>query len=73
MGSPSNAPVRRKLHLHNQRTGRLVAEQWSGRTDGAHQFFGVAAATYYVITFDHTGEYNGEVTTDIVVPPPPAP
>lgn len=73
-GSPSNIPVRRRVRLHNQATGRLVQEQWSSRVDGGYQFLGLAAGRYYVVAFDHTGQYGGECETDIPAPtPPPAP
>lgn len=72
-GTPSDVPVRRRVHFHDQPTGRLMRVMWSDQATGEYQFHGLSASTYYVLTFDHTGEHNGETTTDIVVPTPPAP
>lgn len=68
-GSP-NAPVRRRVRLHDHPSGRLVREMWSDPVTGAYQFTGLRAGTYYVTAFDHTGEYNGEIMTDVVLPTP---
>lgn len=70
-GAP-NAPVRRRVRLHDQPTGLLVREMWSAAETGVYQFTGLAAGTYYVTAFDHTGEYNGEIMTDVVLPTPGA-
>ena len=67
-----NAPVRRRVRLHDQATGGLLREMWSDATTGAYQFTGLPAGTYYVTAFDHTGEYNGEIMTDVVLPTPGA-
>lgn len=67
---PPATPVRRRVRLHHQPTGRLVREVWSGETTGAYQFTALRAGTYYVTAFDHTGEFNGEIMTDVVIPPP---
>lgn len=68
-GTP-DAPVRRRVRLHDQPTGLLVREAWSDPATGAYQFTALRAGTYYVTAFDHTGEYNGEIMTDVVIPPP---
>lgn len=70
-GTP-NAPVRRRVRLHDQSTGRLVREMWSDPVTGAYQFTGLHAGTYYVTSFDHTGTYNGEIMSDVVLPTPGA-
>lgn len=68
-GSP-NTPARRLVRLHNQVSGRLARELWSDAVTGAYVFEHIAAGTYFVISFDHTGTYSGVVETDIVVPAP---
>lgn len=68
-GSPL-VPVRRRVRLHDQPTGRLLREMWSDPVTGSYQFTSLRAGTYYVTAFDHTGEYNGEIMTDVVLPTP---
>lgn len=72
-GTPADVPVRRRVHLHDQPTGRLTRVMWSGQSTGEHQFHGLRAGTYFAVSFDHTGQYSGVIETDIVVPTPPAP
>lgn len=69
-GTP-NTPVRRRVRLHEQRTGRPVREAWSDAATGAYAFLNVRANTYYVMAFDHTGTYGGVIETDIVSEPMP--
>lgn len=70
-GTPAT-PVRRRVRLHDQPTGRVVREMWSAAATGQYQFAGLRAGTYYVTSFDNTGEFNGEIMTDVVIPPPGA-
>lgn len=72
-GTPDDMPVRRRVRLHDQPTGRPLREVWSDADTGAYVFTGIRAGVYFVMSTDHTGVYNGEITTDIVVPTPPAP
>lgn len=65
-----DTPVRRRVRLHDQPTGRILREVWSDAATGAWTFEAVRAGIYFVPTFDYTGVYNGEITTDIVVPTP---
>lgn len=67
IGSP-NAPVRRRVRLHEQSTGQLVRETWSAAADGVYAFTGLAAGTYFAVAFDHTGQYGGVIETDVVLP-----
>lgn len=69
VGTP-NTPARRRVRLHHQGTGYLIQETWSDSVTGAYVFENIAAGTYFVISFDHTGEHSGVVETDIVVPTP---
>jgi hypothetical protein len=66
-------PVRRRLVLHDQASGRPVKELWSSASNGQYRFRLLAAGRYFIVGFDHTGLHNGEVITDIVVPVPPVP
>lgn len=65
-----DTPVRRRVRLHDQPTGRILREVWSEAGTGAWTFEAIRAGLYFVPTFDHTGAYNGEITTDVVVPTP---
>lgn len=69
-GTPSNTPVRRRVRLHDQPSGRALREVWSDAATGAYTFANIRAGLFFVMTLDHTGVYNGEITTDIVVPAP---
>lgn len=71
-GTP-NAPVRRRVRLHDQATGNLVREMWSDAATGAYQFHHLPAGTYFVCAFDHTRLYGGVIETDVVIPAPPTP
>lgn len=66
IGDPSNLPVRRRVRLHEQRTGRVVREVWSNAATGEYAFTKLRAGTYYVTAFDHTGAYSGVIETDLV-------
>lgn len=68
-GTPTNAPVSRRVRLHNQQTGALVREVWSDADTGAYAFDHIAPGTYYITAFDHTNTYNGELATDLVAEP----
>ena len=70
IGSPADLPVRRRVRLHDQATGLLLREMWSDAATGQYQFHGLPAGAYFVIAFDHTGQYNGEVVTGITLPTP---
>ena len=73
VGTPANTPGSYRVHLHDQPTGRLVRTTWSTpASTGQYRFHGLRAGTYYVVAFDHTGQYNGTIETDIVLPAPGA-
>lgn len=69
-GSPET-PVRRRVRLHDQQTGRAVREVWSNASTGAYSFDRIRAGTFYVVGFDHTGLYSGVIETDVVPEPMP--
>lgn len=74
VGSVKNTPdmpVRRRVRLHEQRSGRVVREVWSDPVTGAYAFDCLAAGTYYVTSFDHTGTYGGVIETDVHPEPTP--
>jgi len=66
-----DTPVRRRVRLHEQLTGRTVADTWSASATGAYSFPRLAANTYYVTAFDHTGQYGGVIETDVLPEPMP--
>jgi hypothetical protein len=69
---PTNTPVARRVRLHGQIDGRLVAETWSNPLDGAYAFERLRMDfKFYVVAFDHTGVYGGVVETDITPEPMP--
>jgi hypothetical protein len=70
LASPSNLPVSRLVRLHDQLSGQLVRQVWSDATTGVAVFVGLGAGFYSASAYDHTGQYNGEITTDLVVPSP---
>ena len=69
-GTPE-LPVRRRVRLHEQAPGRPVADTWSDAATGAYAFNNLAAGTYYVTAFDHTGIYNGVIATSVIPTPMP--
>jgi hypothetical protein len=69
-GTPET-PVGRRVRLHDQPSGRVVAEQWSNPVTGAYAFTLIRQGTYYVTSFDHTGQYNGVISTDVQSEPMP--
>lgn len=70
-GTPTNAPVRAEVRLHNQKSGALVKRMLSEAASGAYQFTGVAPGVYYVVAFDPAGLNSGVIETDIVAEPMP--
>lgn len=69
-GTPE-LPVRRRVRLHDQLTGRAFREVWSDATTGAWSFERIRAGTFYVTAFDHTGTYSGVIETDVTPEPMP--
>lgn len=69
-GTPET-PVRRRVRLHDQRSGRLLRETWSNAATGAYVFPHLRAGTYYITAFDHTGLYGGVIETDVQSEPMP--
>lgn len=58
-------PVRRRIRLHDQATGAPVRETWSDAQTGSYSFDFIRPGRFYIVGFDHTGLYGGEIKTDI--------
>lgn len=69
-GTPE-IPVRRRVRLHDQPSGRVVREVWSDAATGAYSFDGIRMGVFYVTAFDHTGQYSGVIETDVTPEPMP--
>lgn len=65
IGSP-NIPVFRRLRLHEQVSSRFIKETWSNPITGEYLFDNLRLTTYYVVSFDHTGTYNGVIKSDVI-------
>ena len=70
VGTPE-VPVSRRVRLHDQPSGRVVREVWSDPVTGAYAFTNLRPGVYYVNSFDHTGQYNGVISTDVTPEPMP--
>ena len=66
-----DTPVRRRVRLHDQPSGRVVREVWSDAVTGAYTFGSIRTGKFYVTAFDHTGEYGGVIETDLTPEPMP--
>ena len=65
-GTPENTPVWRRVRLYDERSGLLVAETWSDPVTGAYAFNNIKRdAVYFVLAFDHTGDYRGVVADNL--------
>lgn len=62
-GTPA-LPVVRRVRLYRKLDGLLIREAWS-KPDGSYQFRGVALQDYYVVAFDHTGNFNAVIRDSI--------
>lgn len=63
-----NLMLSRRVRLHDQDTGRLVAETWSG-ADGTYTFSRLAKGRlYYAVAFDYTGQYPAGVIAQNLTP-----
>lgn len=69
-GTPE-LPVRRRVRLHDQPTGRPLREVWSDAITGAYSFDWIRQGAFYITAFDHTGSYGGVIETDVTPEPMP--
>lgn len=66
---PFNYPVKRLVRLYNFETGNLIQETLSDEVSGYFEFNWIPDYIYFVVSFDHTGQYNGVIATDVKVEP----
>jgi hypothetical protein len=64
-------PVYRRLRLHLSQSGAVIDDVFSDPITGDYQFRYLKYGSYYVVSFDHTGQYNGVIATDIYPIPMP--
>lgn len=66
LSAPDNLPLARKVVLHRTLDGKRIAETWSNAADGAYAFNYLSGLyTYYVIAFDHEGNYRGVIADNL--------
>lgn len=64
-GTSSDAPVVRRVRLHQMRSGLLVDETWSD-ANGNYQFnYLNTADRYYAVAFDHLDNYRGVIADNL--------
>lgn len=59
-----NAPVRRRVRLCDQRSGRLARESWSDAETGDVTFEDIREGPWVLYALDHTGEYEAVAISD---------
>lgn len=67
--SPANRPLRRRVQLYNQASGRLIRETWSDAATGEYSFDSIRGGdgtTYFVVAFDHTGHHRAVIADNLV-------
>ncbi len=57
-------PQSRRVRLHDQRSGRLVREQWSDPTTGEVDFQYLREGPWILYALDHTGEHEAVAISD---------
>jgi hypothetical protein len=64
-GTP-NAPLRRRVNLIEQITGRVIRETWSDAATGAYSFPNIMGGRKYtVVSYDHTGFYRAVIADSL--------
>lgn len=63
-----DVPVQHRVRLSDCLTGVLVRETWSS-ANGAYAFERIRPGLYFVVSHDHTGEYNAAVRDRIEAVP----
>jgi len=61
-----NSPVSRRVRLCDQRSGRLVREQWSDPATGLVTFADLREGPWLLYALDHTGEFEAVAISDRV-------
>jgi hypothetical protein len=67
--TPQNLPVSRRVRLHDQLSARLIREMWSDPITGQFRFDRLRPGSFYTVSFDHTGQYNGVISTNVISEP----
>lgn len=65
--TPANTPLRRRVQLFNQRSGRLIRETWSDAATGAYSFNGIKGGPerYFVVAFDYAENYRAVIADNL--------
>lgn len=61
-----NSPVRRRVRLMDQVSGRYVHQSWSDEDTGDVLFDHLSAGPWVLYSLDHTGEYEAVAISDRV-------
>jgi hypothetical protein len=62
-GTPDLA-VKRRVRLHSRLSGGAIRDTFS-EADGSYSFKWISMQLYYVVSFDHTGNYNAVIKDSI--------
>lgn len=72
--SPADLPRARMTYLHRQKDGKRIGAVLSDAETGAYEFSPVKPGEVcFVVAFDHTGNYNAVIKSDITPDPIPWP
>lgn len=64
-GTPAS-PVRVRVSLHDQLSGRLIRSQWSDPLTGVYSFTKIRNGSFYVVAFDHLKNYRAVIADQLV-------
>lgn len=64
-GTPAS-PVRVRVSLHDQLSGRLIRGQWSDPLTGGYSFTNIRNGSFYVVAFDHLKNYRAVIADQLV-------
>lgn len=71
---PNPLPLRRRVRLYEQRSGRFIRETWSDAVTGEYRFDhirGGDGTTYFIVAYDHTGHHRGVIADNLTPQPMP--
>lgn len=64
--TPFNTPLRRRVRLFEERSGRFIRETWSDADTGMYYFTGLKTTQKYtVVAYDHNGVYRGVIADNL--------
>ncbi len=70
--TPTNTPLKRRVRLHHEPSGRMVRETWSDAITGAYAFDYIKGdQTYFVVAFDHPHNYRAVIADNMTPEPMP--